>query len=126
MCPAIPELSATLEPSLDRDDQVDTRVDHQVQGHRQHLPALQAISNRDRIEPGALPIPADSAGATRKVWTHTGVLSYTHIFPGTSLVNEVRLAYSRNHGLIGIPDKQPLWQQFGFQGLVGYPNMTGL
>src|SRR5579872_152247 len=107
------------------DSQVDSRLDHRF---RESDSIFLRYSFHDfyRLEPGNLPVPASGGNtAIRLARAHTAVLNYTHLF-GSNIVNEIRLAYSRNGGKIDVPTTGKLWQQFGFQGLFQRPDINGL
>jgi hypothetical protein len=107
------------------DSQVDSRLDHRF---RESDSIFLRYSFHDyyRLEPGNLPVPASGGNtAVRLARAHTAVLNYTHLF-GSNIVNEIRLAYSRNGGRIDVPTTTQLWQQFGFLGLFQRSDINGL
>lgn len=116
-------LANLLQPA--RDDQVDSRLDHRFR-EADSVFLRYSYHNFQRTEPGTLPPPANGSTAVRSALGDTAVLSYTHLFPGYNIVNEIRVAYSRNDGLITVPTTTKLWQQYGFQGLFDRSDMVGL
>ena len=113
-------------PQTDDVEQVDTRFDHRFRD-RDTIFLRYSFHDRAKLESGTLPLPASGSDTLlRDVRAHTAVLSETHIFPGANLVNEVRVAYSRNVALGDTPTKERLWQQLGFKGLVDREDINGL
>ncbi|MEZ5353215.1 MAG: TonB-dependent receptor [Bryobacteraceae bacterium] len=113
-------------PRNDRDDQIDTRFDHRFR-ESDTMFLRYSYHDRFRLEGGGLPVPASGGDtATRIAKAHSAVFSETHIFGGASLVNEFRLAYTRNAGLIDTANRERLWEQFGFKGLFDRADIAGL
>jgi hypothetical protein len=110
----------------DDDEQVDARLDHRFR-ERDTIFIRYSWHDRDRLEPGNLPEPANGgATALRLATAHAAVVSHTHVFANASMVNELRAAYSRNDGKIDTPTEEKLYQQFGFTGLYERGDITGL
>ena len=110
----------------DDDEQVDARFDHRFRD-RDTIFFRYSFHDRDRLEPGNLPEPANGgATAIRLAVAHAAVFSHTHVFANANMVNEVRVAYSRNDGKIDTPTTEKLWQQFGFKGLFERGDINGL
>jgi len=116
-----------FNPSRDDDDtQIDSRFDHRFRD-RDTVFLRYSYHDRTRLEPGNLPMPASGGNtAVRLALAHAAVFSHTHIFPGANVVNEVRVAYSRNDGKIDTPNRERLWEQFGFRGTFDRADITGL
>ncbi|MBK7930961.1 MAG: TonB-dependent receptor [Bryobacterales bacterium] len=110
----------------DNDEQVDTRFDHRFR-ERDTIFLRYSWHDRDRLEPGNLPEPANGgATAVRLAKAHSAVFSHTHVFASASMVNELRAAYSRNDGNIDTPTREKLYLDFGFKGLFERGDITGL
>ena len=89
----------------DNDEQVDTRFDHRFR-ERDTIFLRYSWHDRDRLEPGNLPEPANGgATAVRLAKAHSAVFSHTHVFANASMVNELRAAHSRNSGNIDTPPR---------------------
>jgi hypothetical protein len=113
-------------PRNDDDSQIDSRLDHRFR-ERDSMFLRYSFHDRTILEPGTLPPPANGGDvAIRLAKAHSAVFSETHIFPSANLVNEFRLAYTRNDGKIDTPTQERLWEQFGFRGLFDRSDITGL
>ncbi|MEZ5354079.1 MAG: TonB-dependent receptor [Bryobacteraceae bacterium] len=113
--------------SRDRDDdKVDARWDWRITNNDSVFTRFSYL-NFDRLEPGNLPLPASGANtALRTSRAKTGVVSWTRILPGGTMVNEARVSYNRLHGTIDTPSRDQLWKQLGFQGLFDRDDIFGL
>jgi hypothetical protein len=113
-------------PQTDDVEQVDARLDHTF-SERDTMFLRYSYHNRDKLESGTLPSPANGGDTLlRKVGAHTAVFNETHVFGGGRLVNELRLAYSRNRADSDTTTTDQLWKTYGFKGLIEREDNNGL
>ncbi|MBI4905442.1 MAG: TonB-dependent receptor [Acidobacteria bacterium] len=94
----------------------DFKGDHNI-SDSSRLSARYSRRDRDRFEPGPLPMPADGGLATTtdiKSQSLSG--SYTKTFSAT-MTNEVRFGYTRAITKFDIPYDAPLFDQYGIKGI---------
>lgn len=94
----------------------DFKGDHNL-SDRSRLSIRYSRRDKDRFEPGPLPLPADGGlGTTTSILAHSVVASHTQTF-GASFNNEVRFGFSRLVTRFDIPGDKALFDQFGIKGI---------
>jgi hypothetical protein len=108
-------------------DQIDTRIDHGfTQNHR--LFGRYSRRRTDRVNPGALPLPADGgAWATEGVVGHSGVANLNSTL-SASANNEFRIGVTRGDTTRDIPWTDNFNQSLGIAGIpdLGSLNQRGM
>ncbi len=94
----------------------DIKGDHNI-NDRSRLSVRYSRRDRDRFEPGPLPLPADGALATTTI-IHGNSIAATHTISfGPSLTNEFRFGVNDFPTKFDIPYDAPLFDQFGIKGI---------
>ncbi len=94
----------------------DFKVDHNI-NDRSRLSVRYSRRDRDRFQPGPLPLPADGGLATTTL-IHGNSIAATHTISfGPSLTNEFRFGVNDFPTKFDIPYDAPLFDQFGIKGI---------
>jgi hypothetical protein len=97
-------------------DTYDVKGDHNI-SEKSRFSIRYSRRNRDRFEPGPLPLPADGGLATTTVIRGNSIAAtHTHTF-GPSLTNEFRLGITDLPTRFDIPYDKPLFDEFGIKGI---------
>lgn len=94
----------------------DFKGDHNI-SDSSRLSIRYSRRDKDRYEPGPLPLPADGGlGTITDILGHSVVASHTKTM-GASLTNEFRFGFSRLVTKFDIPFDKPLYDRFGITGI---------
>jgi hypothetical protein len=104
-------------PSESNDvDTLDVKGDHNL-SDSSRLSVRYSRRNRDRFQPGPLPMPADGAlASTTVIRSNSLAASYTSTF-GASLTNEFRFGLTLPDTRFDIPYDKPLFDEYGIKGI---------
>ncbi len=106
-----------FSPSEKNDvDSYDVKGDHNLSDNSR-LSVRYSRRDRDRFEPGPLPLPADGGLATTtSILSHSVAAAHTATF-GPSLTNEFRFGLTRMLTNFDIPYDKPLYDEYGIKGI---------
>ncbi|HTM48888.1 MAG TPA: TonB-dependent receptor [Bryobacteraceae bacterium] len=106
-----------FSPSETNDvDTVDLKADHNL-SDRSRLSFRYSRRNRDRYEPGPLPLPADGGLGTTTI-IRSNSYAFTHAITfGPSLTNEFRFGLTDIPTRFDIPYDKPLFDEYGIKGI---------
>jgi len=106
-----------FSPSEKNDvDTFDVKGDHNI-NDKSRISGRYSRRNRDRYEPGPLPLPADGGLASTTVIRGNSIaLTHTYTF-GPSLTNEFRLGITDLPTRFDIPYDQAMFDEFGIKGI---------
>ncbi len=94
----------------------DLKGDHNV-SDTSRLSVRYSRRDRDRLEPGPLPMPADGGlASTTDIISHSVAAAYTSTF-GPSLTNELRFGLTKMNTKFDIPYDKPLYDEYGIKGI---------
>jgi len=94
----------------------DFKGDHNFNAS-QRFTARYSMRQRDRFEPGPLPLPADGGLATTTVIDSHSVAA-SHISTiGASATNEIKFGFTRMITKFDVPYDRPLFDEFGIKGI---------
>lgn len=94
----------------------DIKGDHNL-SDRSRFSARYSRRDRDRFEPGPLPLPADGAEATTTI-IDSNAIAFTHNYTfGATLANEFRVGITDINTRFDVPYDKPLFDEFGIKGI---------
>jgi hypothetical protein len=94
----------------------DIKGDHNI-SDRSRLSVRYSRRDRDRYEPGPLPLPADGGLATTTVIDSNSIAATHTITLGSSLTNEFRLGITDINTRFDVPYDRPMFDEFGIKGI---------
>ncbi|MBL8232720.1 MAG: TonB-dependent receptor [Bryobacterales bacterium] len=97
-------------------DTYDVKGDHNLTDNSR-ISARYSRRNRDRFEPGPLPLPADGGLASTTVIRSDSVAATHTITFGPSLTNELRFGLTDFDTKFDIPYDKPAFEEFGIKGI---------
>ena len=94
----------------------DIKGDHNI-SDRSRVSGRYSRRDRDRFEPGPLPLPADGGLATTTIIDSNSIaLTHTYTF-GASLTNEFRVGITDINSRFDVPYDRPLFDEYGIKGI---------
>lgn len=106
-----------FSPSESNDQNTyDIKGDHNI-SDTSRLSVRYSRRDKDRFEPGPLPLPGDGGlGTTTDVTAHSVVGTWSKTF-GSSFTNDLRIGNTRMPTKFDIPFDKPLFEEFGIKGV---------
>jgi len=94
----------------------DIKGDHNINDHSR-ISGRYSRRDRDRFEPGPLPLPADGGLATTTIIDSNAIaMTHTYTF-GATLTNEFRLGITDLNTRFDVPYDRPLFDEYGIKGI---------